>query len=217
MDRPHRVNAPPASGRRCIVADATMPAALKAEARAPRASSTATHAGAEERQHADLRESSDGADRAVGLRQVDVPALLQPHARSDPGNRYEGEIMLHPDGVNILGPKVDPIEVRMRIGMVFQKPNPFPKSIFENVAYGLRVRGVSASARHRRAGRDGAARRRAVGRGEGPAGRIRRSTCPAASSSGCASRARSPSSPSCCCSTSRPPRSTRSRPRASRS
>jgi ABC-type phosphate transport system ATPase subunit len=36
---------------------------------------------------------------------------------------------------------VDPIEVRMRIGMVFQKPNPFPKSIFENVAYGLRVRG----------------------------------------------------------------------------
>jgi phosphate transport system ATP-binding protein len=37
---------------------------------------------------------------------------------------------------------VDPIEVRMRIGMVFQKPNPFPKSIFENVAYGLRLRGV---------------------------------------------------------------------------
>jgi phosphate transport system ATP-binding protein len=42
---------------------------------------------------------------------------------------------------------VDPIEVRMRIGMVFQKPNPFPKSIFENVAYGLRVRGVRAAAR----------------------------------------------------------------------
>ena len=39
-------------------------------------------------------------------------------------------------------PHVDPIEVRMRIGMVFQKPNPFPKSIFENVAYGLEVRGV---------------------------------------------------------------------------
>jgi len=59
-----------------------------------------------------------------------------------PGNRYEGEIILHPDGVNIIGPKVDPIEVRMRISMVFQKPNPFPKSIYENVAYGLRVRGV---------------------------------------------------------------------------
>ncbi len=59
-----------------------------------------------------------------------------------PGNRYEGEIVLQPDGVNIIGAKVDPIEVRMRISMVFQKPNPFPKSIYENVAYGLRVRGV---------------------------------------------------------------------------
>lgn len=60
-----------------------------------------------------------------------------------PGNRYEGEIILDRDGVNILNRKVDPIEVRMRIGMVFQKPNPFPKSIYENVAYGLRVRGES--------------------------------------------------------------------------
>jgi phosphate transport system ATP-binding protein len=58
-----------------------------------------------------------------------------------PGNRYEGEITLHPDNTNLLSPKVDPIEVRMRISMVFQKPNPFPKSIYENVAYGLRVRG----------------------------------------------------------------------------
>jgi phosphate transport system ATP-binding protein len=41
---------------------------------------------------------------------------------------------------------MDPIEVRMRIGMVFQKPNPFPKSIYENVAYGLRVRGVNRRA-----------------------------------------------------------------------
>jgi phosphate transport system ATP-binding protein len=59
-----------------------------------------------------------------------------------PGNRYEGEIVLHPDDMNIIGPKIDPIEVRMRISMVFQKPNPFPKTIYENVAYGLRVRGV---------------------------------------------------------------------------
>jgi len=58
-----------------------------------------------------------------------------------PNNRYEGEIILHPDGLNIVSPSVDPIEVRMRISMVFQKPNPFPKTIFENVAYGLRVRG----------------------------------------------------------------------------
>jgi phosphate transport system ATP-binding protein len=60
-----------------------------------------------------------------------------------PGNRYEGQIILHPDNTNILLPGVDPIEVRMRISMVFQKPNPFPKSIYENVAYGLRVRGES--------------------------------------------------------------------------
>ena len=60
-----------------------------------------------------------------------------------PGNRYEGEIWLYPENQNILSPEIDPIEVRMRIGMVFQKPNPFPKSIFENVAYGLRVRGVN--------------------------------------------------------------------------
>ena len=58
-----------------------------------------------------------------------------------PGNRYEGEIRLFSEDVDLLSPDVDPIEVRMRIGMVFQKPNPFPKSIFENVAYGLRVRG----------------------------------------------------------------------------
>jgi phosphate transport system ATP-binding protein len=57
-----------------------------------------------------------------------------------PGNRYEGEIWME-DGSNLLSRKVDPIEVRMRIGMVFQKPNPFPKSIYENVVYGLRVRG----------------------------------------------------------------------------
>lgn len=58
-----------------------------------------------------------------------------------PGHRYDGKIELHPDDVDILDASVDPIEVRMRISMVFQKPNPFPKSIFENVAYGLRVRG----------------------------------------------------------------------------
>jgi phosphate transport system ATP-binding protein len=58
-----------------------------------------------------------------------------------PDNRYEGEIILYPDRLNIISPKVDPIEVRMRISMVFQKPNPFPKTVFENVAYGLRVRG----------------------------------------------------------------------------
>ena len=58
-----------------------------------------------------------------------------------PGNRYDGSIHLYPDQIDVLQPGVDPIEVRMRISMVFQKPNPFPKSIYENVVYGLKVRG----------------------------------------------------------------------------
>ena len=63
-----------------------------------------------------------------------------------PGNRYDGQILLYPDNTNVLAKGVDPIEVRMRISMVFQKPNPFPKSIYENVAYGLRVRGEKSKA-----------------------------------------------------------------------
>jgi phosphate transport system ATP-binding protein len=59
-----------------------------------------------------------------------------------PDTKYQGAIMLRPDNVNLVGAETDPIEVRMRIGMVFQKANPFPKSVFENVAYGLRLRGV---------------------------------------------------------------------------
>lgn len=55
-------------------------------------------------------------------------------------SRVEGEIML--EGMNIYDSKVDVVELRRRVGMVFQKPNPFPKTIFENVAYGLRVNGV---------------------------------------------------------------------------
>jgi phosphate transport system ATP-binding protein len=58
-----------------------------------------------------------------------------------PDTRYEGEIILNPGNINVVGRETDPIEMRMRIGMVFQKANPFPKSIFENVAYALRIRG----------------------------------------------------------------------------
>jgi phosphate transport system ATP-binding protein len=64
-----------------------------------------------------------------------------------PHTRYEGRIILYPDDFDLVAKGVDPIEVRMRIGMVFQKPNPFPKSIFENVAYGLRVRGLRSKLR----------------------------------------------------------------------
>lgn len=63
-----------------------------------------------------------------------------------PGTHYSGEINLLPDGKNIIHPSTSPVEMRMRIGMVFQKPNPFPKSIFENVAYGLMLRGMKGRA-----------------------------------------------------------------------
>ena len=59
-----------------------------------------------------------------------------------PGNRYEGEVIL--DGMNILANDVDPIELRSRIGMVFQKPTPFPMSIFDNVAFGLKLMGINS-------------------------------------------------------------------------
>ena len=58
-----------------------------------------------------------------------------------PGARIHGKINYH--GVDLYGPDVDPVEVRKRIGMVFQKPNPFPKSIYDNVAFGPRVLGMT--------------------------------------------------------------------------
>jgi phosphate transport system ATP-binding protein len=59
-----------------------------------------------------------------------------------PGARIEGEAIFQ--GKNLYGPGVDAVDVRRRIGMVFQKPNPFPKSIFDNVAFGPRVNGYKA-------------------------------------------------------------------------
>jgi phosphate transport system ATP-binding protein len=57
-----------------------------------------------------------------------------------PGASVDGSIAYH--GQDLYGPKVDPVEVRRRIGMVFQKPNPFPKSIYDNIAFGPRVLGM---------------------------------------------------------------------------
>jgi phosphate transport system ATP-binding protein len=112
---------------------------------------------------ADVRGLSFYYGKRVALKHVNVPipertvtALIGPSGCGKstllrcfnrmhdlyPGNRYEGEIILQPSGVSILSPSVDPMEMRLRTGMVFQKPNPFPKSIFENVAYGLRLRFV---------------------------------------------------------------------------
>ena len=60
-----------------------------------------------------------------------------------PGAAVEGRIDYH--GQDLYGAGVDPVEVRKRIGMVFQKPNPFPKSIYDNVAYGPKIHGLSKS------------------------------------------------------------------------
>jgi ABC-type ATPase involved in cell division len=82
------------------------------------------------------------------------------------------------------------VQLRARVGMVFQKPNPFPKSIFENIAYGPRIHGLATNKTDleeivvslaEAAG--------SVRRGQGPAGCSPAPACPAASSSGCASRA----------------------------
>ena len=60
-----------------------------------------------------------------------------------PNTRLEGEVLYHDE--NLYAPYVDPVEVRRRIGMVFQKPNPFPKSIYDNVAFGPRLTGFKGN------------------------------------------------------------------------
>ncbi|MGH3328229.1 MAG: phosphate ABC transporter ATP-binding protein PstB [Streptomycetales bacterium] len=75
-----------------------------------------------------------GCGKSTVLRCLNRMNDLIPHAR------VEGRLTYH--GEDLYGEHVDPIEVRRRIGMVFQKPNPFPKSIYDNVAYGPRVNGM---------------------------------------------------------------------------
>jgi phosphate transport system ATP-binding protein len=101
-----------------------------------------------------------GAHRAVGDVSIDIAAeeitaLIGPsgcgksslircfNRMNDliPTARVEGKALYH--GADLYADGVDPVEVRRRIGMVFQKPNPFPKSIFENIAFGLRINGMS--------------------------------------------------------------------------
>jgi phosphate transport system ATP-binding protein len=64
-----------------------------------------------------------------------------------PSFRADGQILYH--GIDLQGKDVDPVSVRRRIGMVFQRPNPFPKSIFDNVAYGLRILGMKDNLKDR--------------------------------------------------------------------
>ncbi|MYA50648.1 MAG: phosphate ABC transporter ATP-binding protein [Chloroflexi bacterium] len=60
-----------------------------------------------------------------------------------PGARIEGQVLFN--GEDIYHPSIDPTEIRLRVGMVFQKPNPFPKSIYDNVAFGLRINGFKGN------------------------------------------------------------------------
>ena len=104
-----------------------------------------------------------------------------------PGQRATGEVLF--DGEDILSPKQDLNLLRARIGMVFQKPTPFPMSIYENIGFGIRLYERLPEVGARRPRRACAAPRRAVGRSEGQARRPTACGSPAASSSGCASRA----------------------------
>ena len=86
------------------------------------------------------------------------------------GTRHTGEILL--DGQDIYSPDVDLVDLRRRVGMVFQKSNPFPKSVFENVAFGPRMAGVRNRARLDEVGERCLRRAAPVGRGQGPPPRI---------------------------------------------
>ena len=111
------------------------------------------------------------------------------------GTRVEGEILL--DGQDIRGPKVDVVELRKRVGMVFQKSNPFPKSIFENVAYGPRVAGVRGQAvLHEIV--EKSLQRAALWEEVKTGWTSRRCSSPAGSSSGCASPGRWRPIRTCC-------------------
>ncbi len=96
-------------------------------------------------------------DVSIDVRREDVTAFIGPsgcgkstflrtlNRMNDtiPGARVEGDIRL--DGEDIYAKAMDVVQLRARVGMVFQKPNPFPKSIFENVAYGPRIHGLARS------------------------------------------------------------------------
>jgi phosphate transport system ATP-binding protein len=76
------------------------------------------------------------------------------------GVRTEGEIVV--DGQNIISPDIDVVALRRKVGMVFQHPNPFPKTIFENIAYGLRVNRIAKSASERESRVEEALRQAAI-------------------------------------------------------
>jgi len=127
-----------------------------------------------------------------------------------PEQRAEGEIVL--DGENILTSKEDVSLIRAKVGMVFQKPTPFPMSIYDNIAFGVKL--FETLPRIEMDERVEWALKKAALWNEV---KDKLNQSGSGLSGGCASRAASRSSPRCCCSTSRARRSTRSRPARSRS
>ena len=90
----------------------------------------------------DLRIEKQKITAIIGPSGCGKSTLLRAFNRMNdfvPTSRVNGEILMH--GTNLYSRDIDPVEVRRRIGMVFQKPNPFPKSIYENIAWGARING----------------------------------------------------------------------------
>ena len=159
------------------------------------------------------RSPPSSAPRAAASRRCCAPSTAC--SSSIPSSAPRARSLL--DGENILDLEAGRLAAPRQVGMVFQKPTPFPMSIYDNIAFGVRLFENAAARRDGRARRVGAEEGGAVERGEGQAAARAARACRAASSSGCASRAASRSSPRCCCSTSRARRSTRSPPARSRS
>ncbi len=90
----------------------------------------------------DRRQQGHRAHRPFRLRQIHLPPHPQPHERDPPQHRVEGA---DPARRRRTSSSMDVTQLRRRVGMVFQSPTPFPKSIFDNVAYGLRVNGIRNS------------------------------------------------------------------------
>ena len=110
------------------------------------------------------------------------------------GFRFEGHV--HFRGKDIYHPAIDPVAVRRFIGMVFQQPNPFATSIFNNVAFGLRLNNYKGD--KARKGRTGPEARRPLGRGQRQAAQERPVALRRPAAAACASPAPSPPSPKCC-------------------
>jgi len=149
-----------------------------------------------------------GCGKSTFLRSINRLNELIPHTR------HTGDILL--EGVSVFSRGTDPVALRQVVGMVFQQPNPFPKSIFDNVAYGPRINALCAE-RDMPERVERALRRAALWTKSRIACRLPAPACRAGSNSVCASPARSPTSPKCSSWTSRARRSIRPRRSASRS